>query len=803
MSSGLKPRNASLLFSVVLGSCALMCNSDCRRRPSRKAATRLEPQRETRRRHIIDKKNPLMELLASIPKNAAFGLALTRLDSMRTVADLMMAGSVPCPGICLPGANGERRTRQLLEWTKGAQSLFDKVSGNRDKGLVFYLVPGPDGSRFSFGLKIRSSSSERIEKTLRSLSRQPYHALVIRRLLESLLGSNQKVQKALSNAALHCGKNEADLVTCTTEIDPSGVSKVIGRQKPGSRQALPPREIEGPFLANPLAGAYINLEAALSRSSSKAVARTWPGRPPRSLWLLAGGGEGPRPSLKVSLFAEKAQLDIIHDSPASMRKESRDLPTMKSYLVAHLDLPRLVSFLDHLEIVHKAINWVRTETVALPSLLLRNLSGTLMVGDSQAAPVAVVELNEDDPQDKLKGRLDLVAASAIGAYRKKSVSEEPRGKDRVTDSQPSLSFGKVVLTSGPASRILLRTVKSNEKLGLTPVAGETAVIWKRRGRYILATTKSAAFKQLTEAVLGKGLDSIRSRWPVHGRLVLDDPLASVDKEVAGRINAFLTHYLPYIKNWFPLLDCLADRADVLTFKIGPVGSGMMAVLSLGVVADPSSSEKERESYLSALRHKYSGHGDQYISSLRKLASALPDSVAGAKAARMLAARLAPHNTSSLGILGGLLFPFLLKERFVDWSREAEKETSKIASKIASYFQALSKKGGIPRGKPGWGLSDTPSRSHKKCCAYPYRLCPTDKKAFDHPTWRKLDFNIDQPHRYKYTVTCNTNRFEAVFTVTAKGDLDCNGVPGTLTIRVRVQRNGLSILSKPTWKNRLE
>lgn len=80
---------------------------------------------------------------------------------------------------------------------------------------------------------------------------------------------------------------------------------------------------------------------------------------------------------------------------------------------------------------------------------------------------------------------------------------------------------------------------------------------------------------------------------------------------------------------------------------------------------------------------------------------------------------------------------------------------------AAKAQAI-ERGMFPVGKVG----PTPSED---CCKHPGGKCPVDPKQWQTPPWTDLDFQIDDPHLFRYSYESDGK----TFTATAVGDLDCD------------------------------
>ena len=60
-------------------------------------------------------------------------------------------------------------------------------------------------------------------------------------------------------------------------------------------------------------------------------------------------------------------------------------------------------------------------------------------------------------------------------------------------------------------------------------------------------------------------------------------------------------------------------------------------------------------------------------------------------------------------------------------------------------------------------------------------CEVDREQWADPGWRALRFTIDDPHRYSYSYEVVDGGRAAV--LRASGDLDCDGVPGVVELRL--------------------
>jgi hypothetical protein len=60
-------------------------------------------------------------------------------------------------------------------------------------------------------------------------------------------------------------------------------------------------------------------------------------------------------------------------------------------------------------------------------------------------------------------------------------------------------------------------------------------------------------------------------------------------------------------------------------------------------------------------------------------------------------------------------------------------------------------------------------------------CLVEKELWADPAWRALRFTLDDPHRYSYEYQVVDGGRAAVLRAT--GDLDCDGIPGTIEVRL--------------------
>jgi prepilin-type N-terminal cleavage/methylation domain-containing protein len=120
----------------------------------------------------------------------------------------------------------------------------------------------------------------------------------------------------------------------------------------------------------------------------------------------------------------------------------------------------------------------------------------------------------------------------------------------------------------------------------------------------------------------------------------------------------------------------------------------------------------------------------------------------------------------IGILAAVAIPAFMD--YIKRSKKTEaslqlnkigKNNKRVYSETAS-FVVSSTTPQAPAKPPGVG----------GCCGGPNNHCPVDTAGFADPSWRALDFQIDEPSLFVYDYGGTAATFSAV----ATGDLDCDG-----------------------------
>jgi len=128
-------------------------------------------------------------------------------------------------------------------------------------------------------------------------------------------------------------------------------------------------------------------------------------------------------------------------------------------------------------------------------------------------------------------------------------------------------------------------------------------------------------------------------------------------------------------------------------------------------------------------------------------------------------------TAPIGILSAVAIP-----AFMDYMKRSKKSEASIQlNRVGkSAKRAWAETGAFPKGDTG-----PPGGT---CCGRANNHCPVDPARWQHPVWKELDFQIDEPSLFQYTYRSDGKTFLA----TAVGDLDCDGIMITYELRGRLE-----------------
>jgi type II secretory pathway pseudopilin PulG len=123
----------------------------------------------------------------------------------------------------------------------------------------------------------------------------------------------------------------------------------------------------------------------------------------------------------------------------------------------------------------------------------------------------------------------------------------------------------------------------------------------------------------------------------------------------------------------------------------------------------------------------------------------------------------------VGILAAVAIP-----AFMDYMHKAKKTESQLQlnkiMKNAKVFYVTENR------FPVFDQELTPAAS---CCTQTAAKCQPQNDHWDTDAWRALDFEIDEPHLYRYGFKSDGETLDAV----AVGDLDCDGTEATFRLHM--------------------
>ena len=149
----------------------------------------------------------------------------------------------------------------------------------------------------------------------------------------------------------------------------------------------------------------------------------------------------------------------------------------------------------------------------------------------------------------------------------------------------------------------------------------------------------------------------------------------------------------------------------------------------------------------------------------------------------------------VGLLAAIAIPAFVKYMRRAKSSEAVHNLRLLARSSQLYYdlERVSRTGAIlPRSFPpsqDW----TPPMS---ACKFPKRRHVPKAKYWQTPTWKGLNFTLEDPHYYQYKYLSQGVGAEARFTAMIKGDLDCDGIYSFYMISGKGDGRGNMKLYKP-------
>ena len=129
---------------------------------------------------------------------------------------------------------------------------------------------------------------------------------------------------------------------------------------------------------------------------------------------------------------------------------------------------------------------------------------------------------------------------------------------------------------------------------------------------------------------------------------------------------------------------------------------------------------------------------------------------------------------AIGILAAIAIPAFMDYSIKSKRTEADLQLLRLERSAKSY--AISN-GAFPR-------ATAPLTPATPCCEGAGHKC-SDTSGWSVPAWQELEFQIDEPHLFRYEYQSDGKTFIA----RAVGDLDCDGTTVTHEIRGTVQPDG--------------
>ncbi len=140
----------------------------------------------------------------------------------------------------------------------------------------------------------------------------------------------------------------------------------------------------------------------------------------------------------------------------------------------------------------------------------------------------------------------------------------------------------------------------------------------------------------------------------------------------------------------------------------------------------------------------------------------------------------------IGILAAVAVPAFIKYMQTAKTTEAAPNLKKIYDGAKGYFAA-----GPPSDRSGVALAhefptSTAMTPTDRCCLSTGKKCTDDNTTWNDPTWRKLGFEIRDPHYFQYIFLSTGADDAATFTAGAYADLDCDNTLSTYERTAKVK-----------------
>ena len=276
------------------------------------------------------------------------------------------------------------------------------------------------------------------------------------------------------------------------------------------------------------------------------------------------------------------------------------------------------------------------------------------------------------------------------------------------------------------------------------------------------------------------------------------------------------------------------RSTLLT-ALAVAGSVALAAVLAIPLADAGgkkmpATDEARAAYLAALEKKYAGDEGGALKSLEDVARRWPDTLYGKRAAAEVSREVSrlPAGTLSLPMMAGGLAWFTLMRGFdaspppphispgppppVPSTDPPTAEAKKMAKKARSLLESL-KKASLAYFEEEHKLSDgtpLPKQFPETTSVTPPTLycgkygTKPDKKVFsDNPTWAALGFTPDPGLPFQYSYRADGQDEFAWFEITITGDIDCDSVTSSFTIKGRTEGTLTPSITGPDVYNEFE
>lgn len=140
----------------------------------------------------------------------------------------------------------------------------------------------------------------------------------------------------------------------------------------------------------------------------------------------------------------------------------------------------------------------------------------------------------------------------------------------------------------------------------------------------------------------------------------------------------------------------------------------------------------------------------------------------------------------------VVIPNFVRNVNASYVSEATSGVSSLATRAAALVEASQATSALPDGAPL-----TPATVPRGTRT----LDPPG--AWDHPTWRALEFSFDAPHAYSFAFDADKTPERAKWTARSEGDLDGDGTLSRLSIDGVFHPGSAPVLSDMDVQNEIE